>query len=138
MNDALRVCVGQRVGDLERDAHRLLERQALLPLQSSPQRLALDVRHHVVAQPVGPIRHEEAFVGGENRHDVRVAEPGRELDLPDEALAELGAQDVGVHHFHRHFARRMAFDRQEDARHAARPDLAFDGVVGGKALAQRS
>jgi len=138
MDDAVRVCVGQRIADLEGDAQRFLEWQALLPLQAGPQGLALDVRHHVVAQPVGPIRHEEAFVRGENRHDVRVAEPGRELDFPDEALAKLGARDLGVHHLHRHLAWRMAFGGEEHARHAPGPDLPFDGVMGRKALAQGS
>ena len=136
MNDALRVCVRQCVADFECDAHRFLEWQASLALQAGPQRLALDVRHHVVTQPLGPIRHEEALVRRENRHDVRMTEPRRELDFPDEALAKLGGRDVGVHHLHRHLARRMALGRQEHARHAPGPDLPFDGVVGGKARTQ--
>src|SRR2546430_5623262 len=62
MDDAVSVRVGQRVTDLEGDAQRRLEWQALLPLQAGPPRLALDVRHHVVAPSVGPLGHEEAFV----------------------------------------------------------------------------
>ncbi len=136
MDDALRVCVRQGIGDLESDAPRLLEGQPLLPLQAGSQRLALDVRHHVVAQAVGTIRHEQAFVRGENWHDVGVAEPRRKLDFPDEALAKLGPRDLGVHHLHRHLARRMVFRGQEHARHATGADLSLDGVMGREPFAQ--
>src|SRR2546430_16273235 len=90
MDDAVSVRVGQCVTDLEGDAQRRLEWQALLPLQAGPQRLALDVRHPVITQPVRPLGDEKAFVPGAKWHHGRGAETGPGGAFAEEAVAEPG------------------------------------------------
>ena len=48
--------------------------QLAVPREANPQRLAVDERHREVRQPVRLARREQ-------RHDVRMLEPGREEDL---------------------------------------------------------
>jgi hypothetical protein len=52
VNDILLVCVVQRVRDLHRDAHCFFDRELPLAIELLTQRLALDVRHHVVEERV--------------------------------------------------------------------------------------
>ena len=70
VHDAVRVRVRQRVGELAHEAHRVGERKRALARQPRPQRLALDVRHHVVQQPV-------RLAGVVDAEDVRVRQAGR-------------------------------------------------------------
>ena len=74
MHDTARVCIRQRVGDLPRESDGVVNRQLTLALESRAQRLAFDVRHHVVQQPTGA-------PGVEQRQDVRVLQVRRQLDL---------------------------------------------------------
>ena len=64
--DAVPVRVVERVGDLARDAHRVVDRELLLALEPLAQRLALDEGHDVVEQPVRPSPRVE------QRQDVRM------------------------------------------------------------------
>ena len=92
MNDAQLVRVAERVGDLARDANRVVHRKLLLALEPRAQRLAGDERHHVVQQSVG-------VAGVEQRQDVRMLQPRGRPDLAQKALAaerraEIGVQDL--------------------------------------------
>jgi hypothetical protein len=80
VDHALLVRVGERVGHLARDPHGLFDAELLLAVDPAPERLALDVRHHIVEEAVRLPRVVE-------REDVRVLERGRRLDLGQEALA---------------------------------------------------
>src|SRR2546427_7027118 len=80
----------------EGDVQRVFQRQRLFPREADAQRLARDVRHDVIAEPVRSVRHEQALVGRENRHDVWVAELRGELHFADEALAEGGVLSSGA------------------------------------------
>ncbi len=95
VDDPLPVGVGQRIGHLARELERLVHRELRLAIQAIPQRLALDVRHHVVEETGGLTRVVQ-------RQDMRVAEVGRHLDLAQEALGpehvgQLGTQDLERH-----------------------------------------
>ena len=130
MDDPLGVREGERVGDVAGDVERGLERELALAQQPVPQRLALDVRHHVVEQPGG-------LPGGEDRHDVGVAELGGEVHLTDEPLAQQPVAQLGGDDLDRDPAVRVLLDGQKDPGHAAGADLAFDVIVRGEAGAQR-
>ena len=88
--------IGQRVGHLAGERRGRLHRKASLTLEPLPQRLALDVGHDEV-------RHRSAgaiveHAGIEDRKDVRVLEPGGELDLAEKALHALAATELGANH----------------------------------------
>jgi len=74
VNDAARVRVVERVGDSDRDAHRLVDRELLLTLEPMPQALAFDVRHDVVQQPA-------RFAGIEQRQQVGMLKCRGDADL---------------------------------------------------------
>ena len=59
--------------------------------EARAQRLALHERHHVVRQPVD-------FAGREHRHDVRMLQPRRELDLALEPLGVHARGELGQEH----------------------------------------
>ena len=92
VDDALSMSVVQRVRHFARDAKGLGSRDRAAPHDAIPERLPFDVRHHVVQEPVGFTRIVE-------RQDVRVLQPGRDLDLSKESLradrlGELRTQDL--------------------------------------------
>jgi hypothetical protein len=68
MNDFAHVGEVERVGDLDRQPHRLVDRHPMLALEPSPQRLALDERADEVARLAGR-------AGVVQREYVRVLEP---------------------------------------------------------------
>jgi hypothetical protein len=87
-----------------------------------PQRLPLHERHRVVRQPVG---HRPS---GEHRDDVRVLEPGGEADLTREALGGEPFGQLGGEHLDDDLTPERLVARDEDAAHAAAPELALQGV----------
>ena len=90
MHDALAVGVVQRAGHfLQRCAAR--SRAGSAPSRDSRwrERLALDVRHDVVEQPVDVARVVQ-------RKDVRMVQPRGDVDLAEKPLAADGGADVGV------------------------------------------
>ena len=112
VHHALLMSVGQCVHHFLENPHHFAHGQLPLPHELRPERLALDERHDVV---------EEIIVrsGGEQRHDVRVLQPGGELNL---ALEPVDAHPSG--HFRREhldddLAAESDFLREEDAAHAA-------------------
>jgi hypothetical protein len=67
--------------------------------------------------------------GVDQRQDVRVVEPGRDLDLGQEPLtAEYRAQ-LGAQHLERHLAIVLEVGGQVDGGHAAGAELALDPVA---------
>ena len=118
--DAVAVRVVERIRHFARDAHRVLDAELRLPVQSLAHRLALDVGHDVVQQPVGT-------AGVEQREDVRMLQGRRGLDLDDEPLS---AEDRGQFRFEnldRDLAVVLEIVREIDRRHAASAELALDG-----------
>ena len=91
-------------------------------VQPSAQRLALDERHGVEGHAVG-------FTGGQHRHDVRVLQPRRQLDLTPEPLAADLGRHLGGQHLDHHTAMEGHFFGQEHLRHAATAQLPLDAVA---------
>jgi hypothetical protein len=78
-------------------------------------------RHYEVREPVRLAR-------GEQRNDVRLLEPGGELDFARETLGgEVGAQDL-----HNDVALERRIAGKEDAAHPAATELALEGVDGAE------
>ena len=111
-------CGGDGASDLE----RLLQRQLPLALQALPQGLPLHEGHHVVEQVPG-------LAGVVQWDDVGMLQPCRDLDLAQEAVGAEAERQVGMQHFDGHRPVVPHVLRQVDGRHAAAPDLAFDGVA---------
>ena len=65
----------ESVGHLDRDPHRLVYGELPLPVQPLAERFAFHVGHHEVEQPVRLARVVE-------RQDVRMLEPGDDLEIP--------------------------------------------------------
>ena len=122
VNQLMPVRMGQRIGHLARDAERLVHGQLPLPPQAVAEGLALDIRHHVVEEPVRLARIVE-------RHDVRVPQPRRDPDLPQEPLGPERRRQLGPQHLHRHRPPVPRVLRQVDHRHPARAQLAPDQVA---------
>ena len=121
VHQSLSVRVVERARDLLGDRERLVEAELVLALQLLPQRFAANVRQHVVEHAVRVARVDE-------RENVRMVEPRRDLDLGEEPLgaedrAELGAQDL-----ERDVTIELAVVGEVDDGHPARPELAFDRV----------
>ena len=88
VHNAVLVCAIQGFSDFPGDPNCVLDWQLTFPPQPIPQALAFDVRH-------GVPQALASFTGVEHGQDVRVVEPGREADFPEEPLwaersAELG------------------------------------------------
>ncbi len=92
MDDAARVRVLERRGDLAGDAERFVDRESSLAAEPFAKRLAFDERHGEEHASVG-------LSGIEEGEDVRVVEPGDGADLGEEAVVadrgvELRVQDL--------------------------------------------
>ena len=123
------VGVGERPGHVAEQAHRLGERERA-PGEPRAERLALDVGHGVVGQPVALARREQ-------RDDVRVGEPRGEADLLAEALAAHRVGQLGRQDLDDHLPAERGLLGQVDAGHAAAAELALDGVGGAEGALER-
>jgi hypothetical protein len=116
------VRVVQRVGHLAGDLKRVVHRELALAVQPVPQRLPLDVRHHVIDQPVGLVRIVQ-------REDVRVVQARGDLDLAEEARrAHLGGE-LRAEDLHRDLTFVLQVVREEHLGHAALAELAVEPVA---------
>ena len=85
MDHTLPVGIVQCVGHGDGDPDRVIDPELGFAVEAAAERLALDVRHHIVEKPAGLAAVEE-------REDMRVLQRGGGLDLDDEPL---GAEDRG-------------------------------------------
>ena len=69
--------------------------------------------------------------------DVRVLQPGGQLDLAQEPLGAERGGELGVEHLERDRAVVPEVLGEVDRRHAAAPELALERVAVGEGLAQR-
>src|SRR6266699_856143 len=93
-----------------------------LAMQTATQRLAFDVRHHVIEQVLGLTRIVQ-------REDVRVVQSSRGGDLTQEALDAEARGELGMKHLDRNRSLVFQIDRQEDRGHPAAADRAVDRVA---------
>ena len=131
VDHAVAVGVVQPVRHLARDAQGFVQRQRALAAKSLAQRLALDVGHGVPQPAVG----QRARV--EHGEDVRVLQPGRDLDLALEPLGAVRRDQLGVQHLERDGSVVAEVVREVDRGHAAPAELALDGVAALEGLFQR-
>jgi len=96
----------------------------LVPVESVTQRLALDVGHDVVEEPVGLTRVVQ-------RQDVRVLQVGRGLDLGQETVGADDRGQFGPEHFEGDLAVVLHVVGQVDRGHAALTEFGFDDVAVG-------
>ncbi len=112
----------QRCRHVAGNAHRFVDRELALTPEPVTQRFAFDIRHEVVQQPIG-------LIGVDQRHDVRVGEPGGDVDLPVEALDAEAGGELGMEHLHGHGPGVLPLLRQEHRRHTAPTQPALHGVA---------
>jgi hypothetical protein len=124
--------VRQGVQHLLEDRHRLTHRELPLAGQLRPERLALDVRHHVEEEVVVRARRQQ-------RNDVGMLQLGGELDLPLEPLHVDARPHLGREHLDNHLAAEPGLLRQEDTAHPPTTELPLDavGVTNGSLQAVR-
>jgi hypothetical protein len=116
MNDAALMGVGQRVGDFFRDSESVLERELLLSVQTTPERLALDEGH-------GEPELSSCLTGVVNAEDVRVLQAGAEPDLAEEAIGTERLSQLGAKHLERYQAVVLEVTREIDCGHPAPAQL---------------
>ena len=130
VDDAARVAVLERVGDLDPDVHDLAEVQRLVPDQPQQVRALRDGHHE----------EERALVTPEvvDRHDRGVVHLGDELRLALEALLDLGRQVRRGDELDRDLAVEQRVARAVDDAHAAAAELPEDLVAVGELGADQS
>jgi hypothetical protein len=134
VNHAMRMGVRQRVGDLAGERHRVLLGKPPVPLQPLAQGLALDERHDEIRQRgTGTALDHAGIKDGKN---VRVLQPGGELDLAEEAFEAQRAAELGPDHLERHRTPMPQVLREIDRRHPAGADLTLQEVALTERLAK--
>jgi hypothetical protein len=119
--DALAVGMRERIGNLTHDLNRVRDGELTLARQARAKRFALDIGHDVIQEVA-------SLSGIVERKDVRVNEPGGDLDLAQEALASDQARDIRAEDLERDRAAVAEIARNVDRRHPSATDLALDGV----------
>jgi len=121
VDQSVLVGIGERLRDVEQDAHRFGDRQFALTHELRPQGLAFDQRHRVVEQTL-------SRSGGEQGDDVRVLQLGGALDLTAEPLHVEPGGEVRGQHLDHDLAIEGDLGGDEDATHPATAELALDAV----------
>jgi len=122
MDDAVMMRVIQGAGDLPRDGQRFIDAELLLTVQLAAQRLSPDVGLDIPEESVRLPRVDEG-------EDVRMIQAGGDLHFIEKSLgAELGG-DLGPQHLEGDFTVVLQLAREKNGRHAARAELALDGVA---------
>ena len=119
------VCIVERVGHLDGQAGGFGPRHGAVPREVIAQRLAHDVRHHVVEPALELARVVHL-------HDVRMAEPRRHAYLAQESLGANGRGQPFVQDLDRDLAVELEVVREVDGGRAASPELALDGPAPGE------
>ena len=112
VEDAHPVRVRQGVSHRRRDRQRVGDAQASPARQLLAQRATLDVRHDVIEKA-------GRLAGVVQREDVRVGEPGRDLDFLEEALDAEEGSEARQQNLEGHFAAMFAVVREIHRRHAS-------------------
>ena len=125
MDDASLMRVGERSGDIAKEAHALTDWQDAVAGKPVAEGSSLDERHRVVGVPRGP-------TGGEQRNDVRLLQRGRELDLALEAFRVDPLGQLGVQYLDDDRTPESALVSEEHTGHSSAAELAVEGVGGAE------
>ena len=120
--------VVQRLGHLSGKPERVGDRELAFAVEPLPQRFALDVGHDVE----GPRRRVRGLARVDQSDDVGMLELRRDGDLARKPLAAERGGDLLMHDLDRHVAVVLLVPGQEDRRHPASAELAFEAVAGAK------
>ncbi len=133
------VAVGIVEGEpyLAGDSLGVLDWELPLPRETLPQRFALDEWHREPEQGRAVLRTGVGLARVVHRDDMRVLEPRRELDLPEEALGAQGVGQLGVEDLERDRAVMAKIVGEVDGSHTPTPELALEAVLVGKGDPQR-
>ena len=131
MDDVVAVRVVERVGHLDSDAQRLVDRHGGAVREAVTQRLPLHHRHD-------EIQEAARFTGVVEGQDVRMVQACGELDLPEKALAAERLREVGPQHLDRDVAAVLQVVGEVDRRHAALAELAVEAIVRGQGFGECS
>ncbi len=115
----------ERARHFRRDANGVVNGQLGLPLQTSPKRFPLHVRHYIEEKAI----HLAGVVQGQ---DVGVLEVRRGLDLGQKTLGAKGGDQFPMHHLDRDGAIVTDIVGQIHRGHSAAADLAIDPVPAGE------
>ena len=126
MDHAVAVGVGERVGDVAEDAHRVADRQLALRGEPVAERLALDVGHDVVEEAVGLARVVAAAGCGDAAGPAAILISRRKRSVPSDG-GELRAQ-----HLDGDLAVVLQVLGEVHRGHAALAQLALDAVAVGQ------
>ena len=129
VDHAVAVSITQGVGHLAGDLQRVREGELPFAPQAVPQRLPLDVGHHVVEQSLGFPRVVE-------REDVRMRELSGDGDFLKEASCAEAEGEVRLEDLQGDFATVLhVFGEQHDG-HATAAQFALDAITAAQAGAQ--
>ena len=129
VNNLTPVRVFKRISNFSGNADCERNGELAFARQQSPKSLALDVRHHVVEQPLRASRIEQ-------RQNVRMLKIRGELYLLQEAIGAEYGGEFGMQQLDRDFAMVLDVFGEVDRRHSARAELALDPVTVGEMRCQ--
>ncbi len=101
----------------------------MLAVQAIAERFALDERHHIIEEARG-------VSGVVQRQDVRVLQPGGDLDLLDEPVRPDLRRQLGMQHLDRDAAVMLQVFGEEYGGHPPTPQLPLHGIAVGERLTQ--
>lgn len=130
VNNPVLVRVVERVGDLARDPESIVDRELLLAVQSSAERLTLDVRHRE------PELAAWCRSGVVDRDDMRVLQAGGEFDLSCEPLRSQRRSEIGPEYLEGDKTVVSQVADEIDGGHATLPEFALDRVAVRERYAQ--
>ncbi len=117
MNDVAVVRVRQSIGDFAQNATHFHRRYWPVLLQTHPEVIALDVRHHEVDEIV-------ALFDRVDRNDVRMIQLRGRLGFAKESLSDVGAEtELGRQHLDRDLALQPSVARAIHDSHTATTDF---------------
>ena len=122
MHETMAMREVERARNLAGESHGFLDRELVLAVDSGAQRLAEHERHHVVEQSL-------RGAGVVYRKNVRMREPGGDLDLTLEALAAHGRGQLRIEDLDRDVAVDLQVARAEHDCHPAASDFANEGIA---------
>lgn len=121
VHHTLRVGILECAGHVPQHRDRVGDVHGAIASKTRPKRFALDEGHGVEGQPIRLTRDQHG-------HDVRVLEPGRDLNLPPEPLdADPGGQ-LSRKNLHDDLSSERRFLGDEDLGHATAAQLAIEAV----------
>jgi hypothetical protein len=122
MHHTLAVSVVERERNLTGKVDRHIDRELPLSLKTIPKRFAADERHRVP-------QLASSFAGIVHRQDVRMLEPGSDLNLPLKARWTEGGGQLGVQDFQCNWTVVSQVMSQKYGGHTATSELALDAVA---------